>query len=145
MQCDRHNGGLTVLCNDIDISSYVDDISWQNTKDTLATLFNFSVPKAGDMKYINMYKPQEGDIIRYSGGTQEDFRGVIIEVDDGDNYVNKYVAGDVGQYLNKTFTLVFLSSMLVLCSTFPIYFIESFNSVFDDILNCGFTTISAQL
>lgn len=102
MQCDRHNGGLTVLCNDIDISSYVGDISWQNTKDTLATLFNFSVPKAGDMKYINMYKPQEGDIIRYSGGTQEDFRGVIIEVDDGDNYVNKYVAGDVGQYLNKT-------------------------------------------
>ena len=76
MQCDRHNGGLTVLCNDIDISSYVGDISWQNTKDTLATLFNFSVPKAGDMKYINMYKPQEGDIIRYSGGTQEDFRGV---------------------------------------------------------------------
>ena len=25
MQCDRHNGGLTVLCNDIDISSYVGD------------------------------------------------------------------------------------------------------------------------
>ena len=37
-----------------------------------------------------------------------------------------------------TFTLVFLSSMLVLCSTFPIYFIEFFNSVFDGIriYNC---------
>ena len=43
-----------------------------------------------------------GDIMRYSGGDKEDFRGVIIEVDDGAMYENKYTAVDVGWYLNKT-------------------------------------------
>lgn len=54
------------------------------------------------MKYMNIYIPQMGDIMRYSGGDKEDFRGVIIEVDDGAMYVNKYTAVDVGWYLNKT-------------------------------------------
>ncbi len=40
--------------------------------------------------------------MRYSGGDKEDFRGVIIEVDDGAMYENKYTAVDVGWYLNKT-------------------------------------------
>ena len=63
---------------------------------------SFSTPKPKEMKYMNIYIPQMGDIMRYSGGDKEDFRGVIIEVDDGAMYVNKYTAVDVGWYLNKT-------------------------------------------
>lgn len=71
-------------------------------KNTLATTMSFSTPKPKEMKYMNIYIPQMGDIMRYSGGDKEDFRGVIIEVDDGAMYVNKYTAVDVGWYLNKT-------------------------------------------
>lgn len=94
-------GDLYVLANGHDISRYVCDISWTNTRRSLATVFNFSVPKADGMKYINMYTPKEGDIFRYSGAKGEYFRGIITEIDDGDAKNNKYVAVDAGWYLNE--------------------------------------------
>ena len=95
-------GDLYALANGIDISRYICDISWTNTKDTLSTVFNFSVPKPDGMKYVNIYVPQMGEIFRFSGATSEYFRGVITEMDDGDTKVNKYVAVDVGWYLNES-------------------------------------------
>lgn len=94
-------GDLYVIANGQDISRYACDISWTNTKDSLATIFNFSVPKTDGMKYINMYTPKEGDIFRFSGAEGEYFRGIIKDSDDGDRYVNKYVAVDIGWYLNE--------------------------------------------
>ena len=38
---------------------------------------SFSTPKPKEMKYMNIYIPKMG------GGDKEDFRGGIIEVDDG--------------------------------------------------------------
>ena len=96
------DGALKVVVNDTDVSKHIGDISWTNTKNTLATTMSFSTPKPKEMKYMNIYIPQMGDIMRYSGGDKEDFRGVIIEVDDGAMYENKYTAVDVGWYLNKT-------------------------------------------
>ena len=96
------DGTLKVVVNDTDVSKHIGDISWTNTKNTLATTMSFSTPKPKEMKYMNIYIPQMGDIMRYSGGDKEDFRGVIIEVDDGAMYENKYTAVDVGWYLNKT-------------------------------------------
>ena len=95
-------GDLYTLANGNDISRYVCDISWTNTKDTLSTVFNFSVPKPDGMKYINIYIPQIGDIFRFSGAKNEYFRGIVIDMDDGDTKVNKYVAVDVGWYLNES-------------------------------------------
>ena len=97
----KPTGDIYVLANGKDISRYVCDISWTNTKQSLATIFNFSVPKADGMKYINMYTPKEGDIFRYSGAKGEYFRGVVTEIDDGDTKVNKCVAVDAGWYLNE--------------------------------------------
>lgn len=94
-------GGLYILVNGNDISRYACDISWTNTKDSLATVFNFSVPKADGMKYINMYAPLKGDIFRYSGANGEYFRGIVKDVDDGGRYINKYSAVDIGWYLNE--------------------------------------------
>lgn len=99
LQC---NSELKIVVNNMNISQHIGDLSWTNTKDSLATIMNFSTPKPDDMPYMNMYIPKKGDIVRYSGGTQEDFRGVIIEIDNGDKYINKYVAVDAGWYLNKT-------------------------------------------
>ena len=96
------DGALKVVVNDTDVSKHIGDISWTNTKNTLATTMSFSTPKPKEMKYMNIYIPKMGDIMRYSGGDKEDFRGVIIEVDDGAMYENKYTAVDVGWYLNKT-------------------------------------------
>lgn len=102
MDCEGQNGTYKLICNNIDVSGYACDLSWENAVQTLGTVFNFSIPKPAEMKYVNIYIPTEGDIIRYSGGENEDFRGVVTEVDDGDNYKNKYVAIDAGQYLSKT-------------------------------------------
>ncbi len=99
----RPTGSLYALANGQDISRYIGGISWTNTRASLATVFNFSVPKADGMRYINMYTPQLGDIFRYSGGgINEDFRGIVWDVDDSDSKINKYTAVDIGFYLNET-------------------------------------------
>lgn len=102
MVLDEKKEGFKLIINEIDESNCACNISFDNTLKTLATSFSFSIPKTGDMKHINIYEPKEGDIVRYSGGAVEDFRGVITEVDDGDRYKNSYIAVDAGQYLAKT-------------------------------------------
>lgn len=94
--------GIIMLAAEKNITAYIGDLTWDNSIDQLATTMTFSLSKT-DSKYNKeyVYYPQIGDIIRY-GATSETFRGVIIDVDDGDRYINKYTAVDVGWYLNKS-------------------------------------------
>lgn len=95
-------GGLYILAGGHDISRYTCDISWNNAKESLSTVFEFSVPKPDGMKYINLYTPSIGDVFRYSGANGEYFRGIIKDVDDGGAKLNKYTAVDAGWYLNES-------------------------------------------
>lgn len=83
-----------------DITKYVGNLSWQNTIDELATTVSFEVAKS-DTKYINLYTPKPGDIINMYTNV-EILRGIIVSVDDGSEFVNKYTACDFGWYLNKS-------------------------------------------
>ena len=83
-----------------DITKYVGNLSWQNTIDELATTVSFEVAKS-DTKYINLYAPKPGDIINLYTNV-EILRGIIVSVDDGSEFVNKYTACDFGWYLNKS-------------------------------------------
>ena len=83
-----------------DITKYVGNLSWQNTIDELATTVSFEVAKS-DTKYINLYTPKPGDIINLYTNV-EILRGIIVSVDDGSEFVNKYTACDFGWYLNKS-------------------------------------------
>ena len=63
---------------------------------------NFETPKPiGAYLRSLIYEPVVGDIVQQVTNT-EIFRGVIIKVDDGDRFVNKYSVVDLGWYLNKT-------------------------------------------
>lgn len=93
---------IALYVNDIEISQYAGNYTWQNSVDELATTFNFDVPKANGTKFINMYTPQEGDIIRFFVEKKEIYRGVVIEYSDGNPTQNQYKTADVGWYLNKT-------------------------------------------
>ena len=84
----------------INITDYVGNLSWQNTIDELATTVSFEVAKS-DTKYLNLYTPQLGGIINLYTNV-EILRGIILSVDDGSEYVNKYTACDFGWYLNKS-------------------------------------------
>lgn len=84
----------------IDITDYVGNLSWQNTIDELATTVSFEVAKS-DTKYLNLHTPQLGSIINLYTNT-EILRGIILSVDDGSEYANKYTACDFGWYLNKS-------------------------------------------
>lgn len=83
-----------------DITSYVGSLSWQNSIDELATKMSFEVAKS-DTHYVNTYTPQLGDIVNLCTNI-EIFRGIVIAVDDGDLYRNKYTVCDFGWYLNKS-------------------------------------------
>lgn len=83
-----------------DITSYVGGLSWQNSIDELATKMSFEVAKS-DTRYVNTYTPQLGDIVNLCTNI-EIFRGIVIAVDDGDLYRNKYTVCDFGWYLNKS-------------------------------------------
>ena len=83
-----------------DITKYVGNLSWQNTIDELATTVSFEVAKS-DTRYINLYTPKLGDIINLYTNV-EILRGIILSVDDGSEFVNKYTACDFGWYLNKS-------------------------------------------
>ena len=63
-------------------------LSWQNSIDELATKMSFEVAKS-DTRYVNTYTPQLGDIVNLCTNI-EIFRGIVIAVDDGDLYRNKY-------------------------------------------------------
>ena len=89
-----------IFADNIDITAYSGNISWQNTIDELATSLSFEVAKT-DTKYLNFYAPQEGSIVSIYTN-DEIFRGVILSVDDGSETVNKYTVFDFGWYLNKS-------------------------------------------
>ena len=82
------------------ITSYVGSLSWQNSIDELATKMSFEVAKS-DTNYVNTYTPQIGDIVNFCTNI-EIFRGIVIAVDDGDKFKNKYTVTDFGWYLNKS-------------------------------------------
>ena len=89
-----------IFADNIDITAYSGNVSWQNTIDELATSLSFEVAKT-DTKYLNFYAPQEGSIVSIYTN-DEIFRGVILSVDDGSETVNKYTVFDFGWYLNKS-------------------------------------------
>ena len=89
-----------LLADGVDISSYAGGLSWQNTIDELATKLSFEVAKSST-KYVNTYTPQIGSIINFFTNV-EIFRGIVIDVDDGSETVNKYTVCDFGWYLNKS-------------------------------------------
>ena len=89
-----------LLADGVDISSYAGGLSWQNTIDELATKMSFYVAKSST-KYVDTYTPQIGSIINFFINV-EIFRGIVIDVDDGSETVNKYTVCDFGWYLNKT-------------------------------------------
>ena len=61
---------------------------------------SFEVAKS-DTNYVNTYTPQIGDIVNFCTNI-EIFRGIVIAVDDGDKFKNKYTVTDFGWYLNKS-------------------------------------------
>lgn len=83
-----------------DITPYVGNLSWQNSIDELATKMSFEVAKS-DTNYVNTYAPHIGDIVNFCTNI-EIFRGIVIAVDEGDKFKNKYTVTDFGWYLNKS-------------------------------------------
>lgn len=95
-------GELAVYANDRDISKNIGNLSWKNSIYELSTTLSFETAKT-DNAYLKdlIYSPAPGDIIRMVTNV-EVFRGVVVKIDDGDKYKNKYSAVDLGWYLNKT-------------------------------------------
>ena len=96
------NGGFAVYASDIEITKNIGNVSWKNSIYELATTLSFETAKT-DNAYLKdlIYTPKLGEVIRIVTNI-EVFRGIIITVDDGDRYKNKYTAVDLGWYLNKT-------------------------------------------
>lgn len=95
-----HHTALVVEDGGNDITPYVGNLSWQNSIDELATKMSFEVAKS-DTNYVNTYAPHIGDIVNFCTNI-EIFRGIVIAVDDGDKFKNKYTVTDFGWYLNKS-------------------------------------------
>lgn len=96
------NGGFAVYASDIEITKNIGNVSWKNSIYELATTLSFETAKT-DNAYLKdlIYTPKLGEVIRIVTNI-EVFRGIIITVDDGDRYKNKYTAVDLGWSLNKT-------------------------------------------
>ena len=140
-----------------DITSYVGNLSWQNSIDELATKMSFEVAKS-DTNYVNTYAPHIGDIVNFCTNI-EIFRGIVISVDAGDKFKNKYTVTDFGWYLNKNSETYQFNNMnakkavMRLCSDFnipidsvpelntsitQIYIDKCISDILSDILNkCG--------
>jgi len=91
---------MKLYADDMDITNAAGGLSWQNTISELATTMSFEVAKT-DAKYMNIYQPDLGSIIRLYTN-EEVFRGIVITMDDGAKNSNKYTAVDFGWYLNKS-------------------------------------------
>lgn len=91
---------IKLIADDIDITAYAGNVSWQNTIDELATSLSFDVAKT-DTKYLNFYAPIEGSIVSIITN-EEIFRGIVLSVDDGSKTSNKYTVCDFGWFLNKS-------------------------------------------
>ena len=95
-------GELAVYVNDIEITKSIGGLSWKNSIYELAVTLSFEAAKT-DNAYLKdlLLNPALGDIVRMVTNV-EVFRGVIVKIDDGDINKNKYMAVDLGWYLNKT-------------------------------------------
>lgn len=96
------NGTLAIYASNIGITKNIGGVSWKNSIYELATTLTFETAKT-DNAYLKdlIYTPKLGEVIRIVTNA-EVFRGVVVEVDDGDKNKNKYTAVDMGWYLNKT-------------------------------------------
>lgn len=94
--------GLELYANGNKITNIVGNLAWKNSIYELSTTMSFETPKPiGAYMSDLIYAPVVGDIIQQVTN-EEIFRGVIIKVDDGDRFINKYSVVDLGWYLNKT-------------------------------------------
>ena len=89
-----------LLVDGVDITNYAGGLTWSNSTDELSTSMSFEVAKT-DMKYMHLTTPSVGSIVSLFTNT-EIFRGIIVSVDDGGTFSNKYNAFDFGWYLNKS-------------------------------------------
>lgn len=95
-------GKFELYANGNRITNIVGNLTWKNSIYELSTTMSFETPKpVGSYMSDLIYVPVVGDIIQQVTNA-EIFRGVIIKVDDGDRFVNKYDVVDLGWYLNKT-------------------------------------------
>lgn len=95
------NKSITMMVGSHDNTDVIGELQWQNSIDELSTVMSFSVPKT-DTKYTNIYLPAIGDVVEYYTKGTEQYRGIIISVDDGDPERNVYTAVDAGWNLNKS-------------------------------------------
>ena len=93
---------LKIYIGGKDATRFVGTLSWHNSVAEISTTMEFDMPK-NDAKYLTdlIITPKEGDIVRMVTN-EEIFRGVIITVNDGDEFVIKCTVADMGWYLNKT-------------------------------------------
>ncbi len=95
-------GELELYANGNKITNIVGNLSWKNSIYELSTTMSFETPKPiGAYLRSLIYAPAVGDVVQQITNA-EIFRGVIIKIDDGDRFVNKYSVVDLGWYLNKT-------------------------------------------
>lgn len=149
-------GELQILIGGVDTTNITGDLQWQNSTDELATTMSFSMAKS-DAKYISnlMYNAKTADIVQLVTN-EEIFRGVILRVEDGDEFINHYTAVDLGWYLNKvkqTYQFDNITASEALTELFEdlsipvvmlpeldtvidsIYFDKSISEIIDDILS----------
>lgn len=95
-------GEISLYAGGENITKIAGNLSWENSIYELATTMSFEVAKT-DAAYLRdvMYQPQIGDVVQLVAA-EEIFRGVIIQIDDGDTAKNTYSAADMGWYLNKS-------------------------------------------
>lgn len=95
-------GELRLYVNGVEVTYIAGSLSWQNSIYELSTLMSFEVAKT-DAKFISnlVYVPVEGDIVSLFAD-EEVYRGIIKDMDDGDENKNSYNVVDLGWYCNKT-------------------------------------------
>ena len=111
------DNNLHIYIGEDDIINYISSPEWQNATRTLATTMTFSVAKT-ETEYVRqmMVEPKVGDIVRYYSDKTELYRGMIINIDDGDPYQNKYTIMDAGWWMNKsTDTYQFTDAISIDC------------------------------
>ena len=95
-------GQIVLMAGGNDITKNIGGLSWKNSIYELSVQMSFETAKT-DNAYLKelIYTPKIGDVVQMITNI-EVFRGVVIRVDDGDKFKNKYTAADLGWYLNKT-------------------------------------------
>ena len=81
-------GNFQLFADGIEVTDYAGNVSWQNIIDELASSLSFETAKT-DTQHLHFYAPIEGSIISIVTNT-EIFKGIVLNVDDGSETVNKY-------------------------------------------------------